>query len=478
MTDQPSRPPRPRPTRHAFERTRRLLDGFFKVDEYHGAFERFDGTMTPPQRLLVFERGDSVAALLYDPAHQEVILVDQFRLPVAVRAGGQFGWLLEPTAGIKPDDETVYETAIREIREETGYQVSSLTPIATFFPSPGGSTERIHLLFAEVRRLQQVETGGGVARTGEDIDVRRMRVTEFFARLRNREFEDAKLIIGGYWLVDRLAAMPRPSGAKPRSHAWRLVMGEQRGWFGTYTPEKRLGLVAGDIRKVGVGTAMGGTADRIDVWVNPLTSEMTLDKFTDRTISAAIRAAGARRYPDDKIREDLVGAALRAKVRAAAYVDVVGDELTAKLGGRSYVAQGKVLATSPGELGRSNGVKQVLHVSVAHGAPGQWPTVDVDTVARCVENVLRHVADEGRYESVLLPLIGTGEGALRVSEVAPIVVERTIDVLRQTPAARLKDVFILAYTDLDVEVVGEALKSRKAAFADDPSTDFTWPAFM
>ncbi|NJO55228.1 MAG: NUDIX hydrolase [Rhodospirillales bacterium] len=194
MTDQPSRP-----TRHTFEKTRRLLDDFFKVDEYHGTCEQFDGTMGPPHRLLVFERGDSVAALLYDPARKEVILVDQFRLPVALRAGGQFGWLLEPTAGIQPATEDVFQTAMREIREETGYQVSSLTPIATFFPSPGGSTERIHLLFAEVRQIQQVETGGGIAQTGENIAVRRMRLTEFFSRLRNREFEDAKLIIGGYW---------------------------------------------------------------------------------------------------------------------------------------------------------------------------------------------------------------------------------------------------------------------------------------
>ena len=44
---------------------RPLLDDFFKVDEVQVSFERFDGSMTPPVRRLVFERGDSVAAVVF-----------------------------------------------------------------------------------------------------------------------------------------------------------------------------------------------------------------------------------------------------------------------------------------------------------------------------------------------------------------------------------------------------------------------------
>ena len=47
-------------------RRRRLLDDFFKVDEAELSFECFDGSMTPPVRRLVFERGDSVAAVVFD----------------------------------------------------------------------------------------------------------------------------------------------------------------------------------------------------------------------------------------------------------------------------------------------------------------------------------------------------------------------------------------------------------------------------
>ena len=69
----------------------RLLDDFFKVDEAAVSFERFDGSMTPPVRRLVFERGDSVAAVLSAmtpaaPAHRAVPLPTLEKGP---------GWLIE-----------------------------------------------------------------------------------------------------------------------------------------------------------------------------------------------------------------------------------------------------------------------------------------------------------------------------------------------------------------------------------------------
>jgi hypothetical protein len=80
---------KPQPSRDTFVKTARLLDHkIFKVDEYRGCYERYDNTMSDEQRLLVFERGDSVAALLFDPSHREVILVEQFRLPTRANGNG------------------------------------------------------------------------------------------------------------------------------------------------------------------------------------------------------------------------------------------------------------------------------------------------------------------------------------------------------------------------------------------------------
>ena len=45
----------------------RLFDDFFTVDEILVAHEQRDGRVSSDQRRLVFERGEAVAALLYEP---------------------------------------------------------------------------------------------------------------------------------------------------------------------------------------------------------------------------------------------------------------------------------------------------------------------------------------------------------------------------------------------------------------------------
>ncbi len=71
---------------------RRLLDDFFKVDEAEVSFERTDGSMTPPVRRLVFERGDSVAAVVLHRESRSLLLTEQFRFPTL---GKGEGWLVE-----------------------------------------------------------------------------------------------------------------------------------------------------------------------------------------------------------------------------------------------------------------------------------------------------------------------------------------------------------------------------------------------
>src|SRR5262245_41830203 len=69
---------------------RRLLDDFFKVDEATVSFEHFDGSMTPPVRRLVFERGDSVAAGVFDRNTERLLLTEQVRFPTREKGPG---WL-------------------------------------------------------------------------------------------------------------------------------------------------------------------------------------------------------------------------------------------------------------------------------------------------------------------------------------------------------------------------------------------------
>jgi hypothetical protein len=63
------------PGRVAITRQRRLFDDFFKIDELLVSHQQIDGTMSSAQRRLVFERGDSVAVLLFNRDQRAVVVV-------------------------------------------------------------------------------------------------------------------------------------------------------------------------------------------------------------------------------------------------------------------------------------------------------------------------------------------------------------------------------------------------------------------
>jgi hypothetical protein len=101
----------------------RLFDDFFKVDEILVAHEQRDGTMSSDQWRLVFERGDAVAALLYEPDTHTVIMVDQFRVPTLIarrrdNPATTDGWITEAVAGMIDLGETAEEAVIRETLED------------------------------------------------------------------------------------------------------------------------------------------------------------------------------------------------------------------------------------------------------------------------------------------------------------------------------------------------------------------------
>jgi len=185
---------------------RRVFDGFFKIDEARLRFERYDGTMSEVVQRLVFERGDSAAALVVNPERRTVYLTEQFRYPAHEKGGG---WLLDVVAGMIEPGDTSEQTARREILEEAGFEALALEPIATFFMSPGGSSERTFLFCAVFSDAARRSAGGGVASEHEDIKIVEWPIEEFLAHLRGGRLQDAKTIIAGYWLQDNLERILR-----------------------------------------------------------------------------------------------------------------------------------------------------------------------------------------------------------------------------------------------------------------------------
>jgi len=174
----------------------REYDGFFKIDKAVLQHEKFDGEMSQEITRLNFERGDSVAILLYDEEKDSVLLINQFRYPAYVNEGP--GWILEIVAGIVEEGQDAVSIARKELLEEAGYEVDDLKFISKFYVSPGGTSERIHLYLGLAHR--KVGSGGGLTSEHEDIQVVEMTLDEAMRMVETGEICDAKTIIALQWL--------------------------------------------------------------------------------------------------------------------------------------------------------------------------------------------------------------------------------------------------------------------------------------
>lgn len=415
------------PTRVEIEGRRRLLNDFFRIDEVQLSHELFNGGMSPKLRRLVFDRGDAVAALLFDAEHRKMILVNQFRLPT-LEGGRNRGWILETMAGMIKSGESPEACLIREVLEETDYQIKDFSPVATFFSSPGGSTERIFLYFAEVRHTDKVAAGGGVEADDtdvEDIEIVEIAADEFYRRLQAREFEDPKIIIAGQWFHGQFGKL-QSEIEKNTSRTYRFRL---KG-----APERIVGIKTGDIL----------ATNDVEAWVNSENTDMEMDRFFGTSVSAAIRRGGASK-----------------SAKGAILDDTIGKALSAALHGRGYVAPTTVIATEPGELLQTNGVQRLFHVATVQGAIGGGLDTTVGTIEQCVDRVLLEVHLHRKYGSVLLPVLGTGQGGHPVTDVAPRIVERAIAFLKGHAQSSLKAIYLLAYLNVEEAILRDLLNNSK-----------------
>ena len=170
----------------------RVFDGFVSLDRVRHRFERFDGSMSQPLERLVLERGDAVGVLLLNRCDRTVVLIQQFRYAAYERGGP--GWLVEIPAGRVEEGDSAEATARREVLEETGYQIDDLEHVMTIYPSPGASSERIHLYVAQIRPEQRLALGGGID-VGEEILVQEIPVNQALAVVAEGCIQDAKTIL-------------------------------------------------------------------------------------------------------------------------------------------------------------------------------------------------------------------------------------------------------------------------------------------
>lgn len=165
---------------------------------------RFAGGWSDPVTREVFERGDAVAVLPYDPVTDSLVMIEQFR-PGAIR-GDDSPWMLELIAGVVEVGERDEEVVHREAMEEAACELSELVPIATVFPSAGACTEQVRLFCG---RVSKAAIGGlhGVQEEGEDILVHAVTRADALNMLAQNRIPNGHTLIALQWLHIHGAAL-------------------------------------------------------------------------------------------------------------------------------------------------------------------------------------------------------------------------------------------------------------------------------
>lgn len=122
------------------------------------------------------------AVMLARDADRRVLFVRQYRLPTRQE-------LLELPAGRSDGNETLLETAQRELAEETGYRAARWTPLTDFYSAPGFSTERMYAFLAE-----DLSEGAASPEPYEIIEMQWLAWGEALKAVREGDIRDAKTI--------------------------------------------------------------------------------------------------------------------------------------------------------------------------------------------------------------------------------------------------------------------------------------------
>ncbi|WOJ93455.1 NUDIX domain-containing protein [Congregibacter variabilis] len=176
----------------------RVFDGYFGVQKLTLQHRCFSGDWSAPITREVFERGDAVGVLPYEPETDSLILIEQFR--VGSLRDEQSPWMLELIAGIVEPQESDESVVRRESMEEAGCVLDELVPIASYYPSAGACTEHVRLFCGRVLSAAAGEVRG-LAEESEDILVHRIPRAEVMEMLLANQVNNGHTLIALQWFA-------------------------------------------------------------------------------------------------------------------------------------------------------------------------------------------------------------------------------------------------------------------------------------
>ena len=121
------------------------------------------------------------AAAIVPVLDEKVVLVEQYRTAVGRKT-------LEIPAGTLEEGELPESCAKRELIEETGFSAAQWDKLTAYYPSPGYSSEIIHIFKASGLK--------NVSDTDAELPIHYMDLTDLRTKIRTGEIQDSKTIIG------------------------------------------------------------------------------------------------------------------------------------------------------------------------------------------------------------------------------------------------------------------------------------------
>ena len=176
----------------------RVFDGYFQVHRRTIRHRAFAGGWCEPVTREVFERGNAVGVLPYEPVSDSIILIEQFR--AGSLRDETSPWMMELVAGIVEPSEGPEEVARREAIEEAGCELSELELIASYYPSAGACSEHVVLYMGRALSDGAGEVLG-LDTEGEDILVHRLPRAEVMAMLARGEINNGHTLVALQWLA-------------------------------------------------------------------------------------------------------------------------------------------------------------------------------------------------------------------------------------------------------------------------------------
>lgn len=179
-----------------------LFKGFYQVNAYEINFKCFDNTMSKTVRRELFVRRDAACILPFNPKTQMVVLLQQFRVGAMLKAENP--WLVEMIAGIMDEeDKDPLDTAIRESKEEANIEYYQTHKMCAYYPSPGGSNEKLHC-YLGLFEGDYSEGIHGLPSEGENIRAFPCSLSQALKWLEEGKIDNASTVISLMWLEKHL----------------------------------------------------------------------------------------------------------------------------------------------------------------------------------------------------------------------------------------------------------------------------------